>query len=250
MLPLYLLATGLLSIPVTALDPVKYGSTQLDKLLDTSSSFISGVDFKMSDTISLLGSDSVIDCPGNAATKSEDAVAAKNALLQAISAQAVELSPGICRHAESGKTYAQICNHSNGTVILDSATSAAALNLLASSCSSNSASGTLQTSSKLFYTIFAKTGNEVVPTSTKTRMTRTLRKRCTESTQLPVTGCIQDVCDPKIVRDSSGNCPNEQNLDTDGCSYHCELRAAKYYGPPLTFDGTSFCSVCHTYTQI
>jgi hypothetical protein len=240
MLSSVLLALGVLSLSVTALkNPVDHGATRIDDLSTSGIQRTSGAD-----TISFLGGDSIIDCPGNSATDTTDAIAAKDALIQNLSS-GVTLTPGTCLHAESGKgfkTYAQVCNHSNSTILIDSVASAAALNLLSTSCSQNLASGTLTTSSKLFFAIFATSGNEVA-TRTAAKRTRTLQKRCSYQTLLPVNGCDDEVCDPKIVRNGSGDCPNVGNDETDGCSYHCEIRAARFFGPAQTFDGAAFCSV-------
>ncbi|EPE33428.1 hypothetical protein GLAREA_06441 [Glarea lozoyensis ATCC 20868] len=234
-----LLAVGALSLSVTALkNPVQHGPTRIDELSTTGIQRTSGAD-----TISLLGGESIIDCPGNSATVTVDAIAAKDSLIHDITS-GVTLTPGLCLHAESGKgfkTYAQVCNHSNSTMLVDTVASTAALNLLSTSCSQNLASGTLTTSSKLYFAIFATSGNEVA-TRTATKKTRTLQKRCSYQTLLPVNGCDDEVCDPKIVRNGSGDCPNVGNDETDGCSYHCEIRAARFFGPAQTFDGAAFCS--------
>ena len=253
MLLLPFLTATLLAFPVNSLkNPVDHGAMKLDDFLSAAKLQRGSTSLdSLTETISSLGGESIIDCPGNSATDINDSLAARDSLLSALSA-GITLDPGTCRHATAGKgvkTYAQVCNHSNATSLIDGAASTAALGLLSNVCSQNRASGTLETGSKLSFAIFATSGNEI-PTRTKSRMSRTLQKRCVASTQLPVTGCEDDVCDPKIVRDSVGNCPNVGNDETDGCTYHCELRAARFYGPAKTFDDADYCAVslafhCH-----
>lgn len=67
-------------------------------------------------------------------------------------------------------------------------------------------------------------------------------KQCIDSGMQEVTGCEDTVCSPAIEMNESGDCPNVGNDDTGGCSYYCEVKAAKYYGVPEVYDDTRYCA--------
>lgn len=243
-LSLLVLQASASAFPTRGHNPAGGGPTLISNI-DIEAVSTSSTSFDKSNLSSHFGADGVIDCPGNTFTNLDNAIAAKNSFLELLESQSLLLKPGLCRHVEVDDTLAQICNRANITVPVDVSAATVAFKLLTTACSRNKASGSLETSSGLAYIIYAR-AVEATPVKKRWEPTpaRDLQKRCTYQTQLPVTGCQQDVCDPKITLNGSGDCPNVGNSDeADGCSYLCEQQASRYYGVAATFDGTSFCSV-------
>lgn len=188
---------------------------------------------------SLVGGDSILDCPSNGLTNKDDALSAATSLVTKLGGSDIVLRSELCYHTEAGVTLAQVCNYSNKTITVAAGAVESAFDLIYAQCTGRRASGTIQTATGLQYAIFAKVGTG---RQAQRRRSNTLKKRCLDTTVAAVTGCEDDVCTPAIALNESGDCPNVNNVDTDGCSYFCELRAARYYGVPVIYDDTRYCA--------
>lgn len=227
-------------------NPISHGPTSLGSIQSAGIDVANGIarrDNTIEEAISLLGSDAIIDCPGNSGTSYNESLAAEAKLLSAIGASGLSLDAGICRHVNDGSTIAKICNRGDDLQLVSYGDTKAAFDLLTETCSGNKASGTLKTINNIFFAVYARGKEGATSTTKRSTRTQNLQKRCTLQTNLPVTGCDEYVCDPAETLDSSGNCPWINNDETNGCTSYCEIRASKYYGVAETLDDTSFCSV-------
>ncbi|KAI1270177.1 hypothetical protein F5Y18DRAFT_421665 [Xylariaceae sp. FL1019] len=188
----------------------------------------------------LLGADSIVDCPPNGMTSWDSAVDAATLFVNSLGASPMTLQPGICYHQEASNTLAQVCNKGTTPLQITAEGAQIGFDVIEETCTSQKSSGTIRTSTGLRYAIHAKV--PVRSRSLDKRASKRPVKRCLDSSTQEVTGCEDVVCTPAISLNESGDCPNVGNDETDGCSYYCEIKAAKYYGVPEVYDDTRYCA--------
>ncbi|KAF7539161.1 hypothetical protein G7054_g2385 [Neopestalotiopsis clavispora] len=186
----------------------------------------------------LLGPDSIVDCPPNGLTSWDNAVDAATLFISSLGGAPVSIQPGACFHQEVEQTMAQVCNKGTEPIEVTPEQAQIGFDVIEETCTSQKSSGTIRTSAGVQYAIYAK-----VPISGRKvdKRGRPVR-RCLDSGTPEVTGCEDTVCDPAIDMNESGDCPNVGNDETDGCSYYCEVKAAKYYGVAEVYDDTRYCA--------
>ncbi|KAI4596861.1 hypothetical protein KJ359_005206 [Pestalotiopsis sp. 9143b] len=188
----------------------------------------------------LLGSDSIVDCPPNGMTSWDNAIDAATLFMNSLGGTPVTIQPGNCLHQEVGQTLAQICNKGTKAAELTPEQAQIGFDVLEETCTSQKSSGTIRTSTGIQYAIYAKV--PILSRGLDKRDSKRPVKRCIDSGTQEVTGCEDIVCSPAIEMNESGDCPNVGNDDTDGCSYYCEVKAAKYYGVAEVYDDTRYCA--------
>lgn len=195
----------------------------------------------VSHALDVLGETAIIDCLGNSATNLDNAAAAADALSNDLKT-GVTLSPHTCRNQDVSNSVAEVCNNSDAEYEVDLEQLEAAFGLMQEQCSANGKSGKVTLDSKIRYNLFARTGLGRAGNAGKKNRRGVVQKRCIGPDTVEVKGCTEDVCEPKIVINESGDCPWTQQDDPGtGCGQYCEMRATKYYGPAEEYENTRFC---------
>lgn len=193
-----------------------------------------------SHALEVLGDTAIIDCLGNAATNADNAALASDALLKHIG-KGVTLAPHTCRYQDASNTVAEVCNNGDAEYKVNVEQLEAAFDLMQEQCSAKGKSGKVILDNKVRYNLFARTGLGRAGNSGKKNRRGLVQKRCVSPDNPEVRGCMEDVCEPKITINESGDCPWTQQDDGDACGQYCEMRASKYYGQAEEYENTRFC---------
>lgn len=197
----------------------------------------------------LLGDTAIIDCLGNSATNADNAAAASDALLKDLK-EGLIIPARTCRNQDVSNSVAEVCNNGDAPYALDLEQLSAALDLMQETCATNGKSGKITLDNKVRYNLFARTGMGRAGAPAKKNKRGLVQKRCIGPDTVEVKGCTEDICEPKIVVNESGDCPwTQQDDDGDGCGQYCEVRATKYYGPAEEYENTRFCQGTGCYLE-
>ncbi|KAK0386832.1 hypothetical protein NLU13_5145 [Sarocladium strictum] len=194
----------------------------------------------ISNALSLLGETTIIDCLGNGATNADNAAAASDALIKDLG-EGLTLPAHTCRNQDVSNSVAEVCNDGDVEYKVERDHLKAALDLMLEQCSSNGKSGKVTLDNKIRFNLYARAGMGRAGSASKKNKRGLVEKRCIGPDAVEVRGCAEDVCEPKIVVNESGDCPWTHQDDGDSCGQYCEVRATKYYGPAEEYENTRFC---------